>query len=690
MASRKNSESKTTERLVFLENQMPVDHLIFLESLPEELAERKEKAKDEIAILEDRIKEAEENEKTLKKSITRLKGQKTKLENNIAELRKEIERINEEKEALGNDSTDILNNLKYTEKDISRLQKQKEEMEITISDLETTTSYLNLIRKPELEKQINDLNSEITENTKTKDTLQNEISDLQRQKKTLEEQLANEQQNKSNSSGSHTQKSKNKKTSIFLYLLIGLIIGAAVMEALNIYQEEIQPLITGNTITFGSYDQDGNPMNGYEELTWRIQSKSDGRALLICDTCIEALPYNEQIGDNLWGNSSIRKWLNEEFYESAFSSEEKSVIAESEIMTGRLSDQDGHTYGELYGENETTMDRVFIPDLSDIGLEDKPINVSAAALNSFTANNVHYGQDEFQTMFWIRNPYGEYYNYACGYDSEKKEGHDYVFSSDTFALVRPAIYVDTKLYNKYRWNEFNSKPILNKGTDEETASASQDTDSSETTTDEQSEERSKVTPEELDSLSSAPDIHYYHLDLSSAADPSFGPDCWYELSQSKSGDELISAVRQEFFERLERDPVMAAACLAYVDREMGTYLTGKLYSEIEANWTESINNIADEFISHTDVWSYNVSALESMLTSSSSTSIEEVQGEQIWTFMMDQGSEHPVIDTCIYKLSEEVRDHYLTFDSSIKGSLLQLKFLVDSGFVPVLGPYVEQ
>lgn len=618
MASSKKSENKTIEKQVVLENQMPVEHLIFLERLPEELAERKEKVEQEVSTLEDRIKEAEENEKALKKNITKLKGQKTKLEKSIADLKNEIEKGTED-----------------------------------VAGLET------------------------------------EISDLQNKKRIIEQELAKNDQpiSKPAEDRSH-QNSKPKKTTIFLYILIGMIIGAAIMEAIRMHQS-LQPLYVGNTITFGSYEQDGNPTNGREEIKWRVQSISDGRALLICDTCIEALPYNEQIGDNSWGNSSIRKWLNEEFYASAFSSEEKSVITKSEISTGRISGQENNS-GKTYGETETTVDWVFIPDYSEIGTIDKTIDLSTVALNNFTANNVRYGQDEFQTMFWIRNPYGDNYNYTCGYNSEKKEREDYVFSSDTYALVRPAIYVDTKLYSKARKDEFDSEAILNNGRSSGSTTNGQDTDSSKSTAESQETNPSKLTAEDLDSISLSQDIHYYHLDLKSEKDPGFGPDCWHELSQSKSGDELSSAVRQEFFSRLKHDPVMAAACLAYVDRELGTYLTGKLYSEIEMNWVENINGIADEFISHTDIWNYNVTALETMLTNSASMNIEEAPGEHIRTFLMEQGNEHPVLGMCIYQLSENAGHHYLIFDISIKGSVQKLTFLIDSGFVPVLGLYEEE
>ena len=86
--------------------------------------------------------------------------------------------------------------------------------------------------------------------------------------------------------------------------------------------------------------------------------------MLLCDTCIAAMPYNKDNTDNSWTNSNIRNWLNEDFYKSAFSSDEAGIIADVKVVTGRLIEEEGATSWETYGKDELTTDKIFVPDFS--------------------------------------------------------------------------------------------------------------------------------------------------------------------------------------------------------------------------------------------------------------------------------------------------------------------------------------
>lgn len=204
-----------------------------------------------------------------------------------------------------------------------------------------------------------------------------------------------------------------------------------------------------HTITLGSYEQDGNLNNGNEKLTWTVHEIEDGKALLLCDTCIAAMPYNKDISENSWTNSDIRNWLNAEFYKLAFSSDEAGIIEEVQVVTSRLTDEEGNTAWETYGEDELTMDKIFVPDFSQYWQINTELDVSETAKADFIANNVKWGQDNYQTMFWLRNPYGESKSYASGYNTESEGGMGYIFYPKMYALVRPAMYIDVSLYSDY-------------------------------------------------------------------------------------------------------------------------------------------------------------------------------------------------------------------------------------------------
>lgn len=171
--------------------------------------------------------------------------------------------------------------------------------------------------------------------------------------------------------------------------------------------------------------------------------------MLLCDTCIAAMPYNKDNTDNSWTNSNIRNWLNEDFYKSAFSSDEAGIIADVKVVTGRLIEEEGATSWETYGKDELTTDKIFVPDFSQCWQINNELDVSETAKADFIANNVKWGQDNYQTMFWLRNPYGESKSYASGYKTESEGGMGYIFYPKMYAFVIPAMYIDVSLYSDF-------------------------------------------------------------------------------------------------------------------------------------------------------------------------------------------------------------------------------------------------
>ena len=79
----------------------------------------------------------------------------------------------------------------------------------------------------------------------------------------------------------------------------------------------------GNTITFGSYyNKDDKTI---EPLKWDILEEKDGKALIITHDIIDNKVFDIN-GSNNYENSLIRKWMNNDFYNVAFSDDEKKCI----------------------------------------------------------------------------------------------------------------------------------------------------------------------------------------------------------------------------------------------------------------------------------------------------------------------------------------------------------------------------
>ncbi len=106
----------------------------------------------------------------------------------------------------------------------------------------------------------------------------------------------------------------------------------------------------GDIIIFGSYEQDNDLSNGNEDIEWLVLDNTDGKLLVISKEVLNYMRYSNTT--TVWEYSDLRTWLNGEFYDTAFTDDEKSNIALSVV------DNPGNPY---YGTSAGTgtNDNVF-------------------------------------------------------------------------------------------------------------------------------------------------------------------------------------------------------------------------------------------------------------------------------------------------------------------------------------------
>ena len=77
-----------------------------------------------------------------------------------------------------------------------------------------------------------------------------------------------------------------------------------------------------------------------EDIVWRIIAIKGDKALVISDAVKMDAPFSED-GEVTWEDSYVRQWLNNEFYYTAFTEDERELILDSEITTiNSQNDQD--------------------------------------------------------------------------------------------------------------------------------------------------------------------------------------------------------------------------------------------------------------------------------------------------------------------------------------------------------------
>ena len=112
----------------------------------------------------------------------------------------------------------------------------------------------------------------------------------------------------------------------------------------------------GQTVTLGSYEQDGNAGNGPEPVEWIILDMKEGRCLLLSRYALDVMPYHTESAAVTWEHCSLRSWLNGDFLSGAFSEEERAAILLTDVDNGAEQGFDG--YGTSGGA--TTPDKVFL------------------------------------------------------------------------------------------------------------------------------------------------------------------------------------------------------------------------------------------------------------------------------------------------------------------------------------------
>ncbi len=104
-------------------------------------------------------------------------------------------------------------------------------------------------------------------------------------------------------------------------------------------------------LSFGTYpfDADGTK----RPIKWLVLKREGKRALLFSAYGLDVKPYNEELEAVTWETCTIRKWLNEDFYNATFLKEEKD-----RIFLTQIKNSDNPKY-QTPGGNDTE-DRVFL------------------------------------------------------------------------------------------------------------------------------------------------------------------------------------------------------------------------------------------------------------------------------------------------------------------------------------------
>lgn len=191
----------------------------------------------------------------------------------------------------------------------------------------------------------------------------------------------------------------------------------------------------GSTVTFGHYEQDNNLDNGQEPVDWIVLKVEGDKAFLISQYCLDAHAYHVDFVPMTWAKCTLRVWLNEVFYNVAFSAEEQARIQEVTV-----SNPDNPHYG-TYGGDDTT-DRVYLLSLAE-AYEYFPDQTGRQGVPTAyaVARGGYLNETTGKTWWWLRSP-GVRRIDACGVRADGRiSGYG---SRDVYrpsGTIRPVLWV---------------------------------------------------------------------------------------------------------------------------------------------------------------------------------------------------------------------------------------------------------
>lgn len=102
------------------------------------------------------------------------------------------------------------------------------------------------------------------------------------------------------------------------------VFGTDDLSVQHVYQFEDYGI--GDVLSFGSYEQDDNSANGKEPIEWIVLDKANDKLLVLSKYGIDVQQYNNDWEYGTWENCSLRAWLNTEFINNAFGTDERNYL----------------------------------------------------------------------------------------------------------------------------------------------------------------------------------------------------------------------------------------------------------------------------------------------------------------------------------------------------------------------------
>ncbi len=184
----------------------------------------------------------------------------------------------------------------------------------------------------------------------------------------------------------------------------------------------------------------------YEPIKWSIlKDNGDGTALILSELLLDSQEYyissnsrtvdGQTVYANNYEHSTIRAWLNDEFYNTAFNSVQKALIETTEVDNSVASA--GYSSNKYACEN--TNDKIFLPSYVEVTTyEAMDSNSEREKQTTDYAQSQGACTDSGDGYWWLRSPYSSSgFARSVNYDGDG----DFELVYNTLSGVSPALVI---------------------------------------------------------------------------------------------------------------------------------------------------------------------------------------------------------------------------------------------------------
>lgn len=187
----------------------------------------------------------------------------------------------------------------------------------------------------------------------------------------------------------------------------------------------------GDTIQFGSYPQGSSKK---EPIDWLVLDVEDDKVLVISCEALDSQKYHSQHTNVTWATCSLRQWLNDAFYNTAFTAEEQL-----KIQTTTVSADPNALYRTDPGAD--TKDKIFLLSITEateyFGSNSERV---CRATQYAIDQNAYVNTSTGGSWWWLRTP-GNSNKDAASVNSDGSIDYDDGYVTSNRGVVRPAMWI---------------------------------------------------------------------------------------------------------------------------------------------------------------------------------------------------------------------------------------------------------